>query len=63
MAATKAKMQQAAEEKKSTKAVGVKVTVLQNYYDMQLKCIKHAGDVLSVDSTRAAELQKLGLVE
>ena len=46
MAATKAKMEQAAEPKKAAqKAACVRVTVLQNYYDLQLKVIKHAGDV------------------
>jgi len=63
MAANKAKMEQQAEAKKETKAAGVKVTVIQNYYDLQLKTIKHAGDTFTVDKARAAQLESLKLVE
>ena len=64
MAATKAKMEQAAETKKAApKAAGVKVTVVQNYYDLQLKVIKHAGDVFEVSKDRAAQLESLKLVQ
>lgn len=57
MAATKA----AVAPKKQAKAV--KVTVNQNYYDLQLKTIKHAGESFEVEATRAAELKSLNLVE
>lgn len=64
MAATKAKMEQAAEAKETKKAPAkVKITVVQNYYDLQLKEIKHAGDVFEVDKARATELASLKLVE
>ena len=48
--------------KKPTKAAGVKVTVTQNYYDLQLKELKHAGESFEVESGRAAELKSLDLV-
>ena len=50
MAATKATVA----AKKQTKAAGVKVTVKQNYYDLQFKTIKHAGESFEVEATRAA---------
>lgn len=59
MAATKATVA----PKKQAKAAGVKVTVKQNYYDLQLKTIKHAGESFEVEATRAAELKSLNLVE
>ena len=58
MAATKA-----ATAKKQTKAASVKVTVTQNYYDLQRKELKHVGDSFEADSDRAAELKNIGLVE
>ena len=67
MAATKAKMEQAAEAKETkkatAKAAGVKVTVIQTFYDKQLKTVKHAGDAYEVDKARATELASLKLVE
>lgn len=57
MAATKATA------KKPAKAAGVKVTVTQSYYDLQLKELKHAGDSFEADSDRATELKSLNLVE
>lgn len=61
MAATKAKMQQAAATKKS--AAQASITVVQDYYDLQLNELKTKGATFEVSKERAAELESLKLVK